>query len=210
MSAYIYEAYKSMSLPSWATWSPPPSKPAIGILVSKFRGDLPTYNHLTVGGTEYMDLTSEEHFLAANSSDSKFGNAFHGTDVHGRQYIAFKLNVKEFDLSQYEEMAGRQLVKEYNTIHTIFERYSDSKDVICIANSHRMYDTGSVFIHNVLNMCGLRLDKNSSAWQRLQDMVKIFANGQDWSVRGVSSANNRCYTVDDAIKSEYVVSINSS
>lgn len=155
-------------------------KTSIDKLLTNFNDQINIFNNLPVGSTGYLDLTDKDHFSSSGCDNSNYGYIFCGYDVFDRKYIALKLNVKEFQQDQQ--------IDEYNCIYTIFERYSEDRNFICIANSHKMYDTNSKFLHNILCMSGLKIYKNHG-WQRIKKMFKSFANKKEWKVKGFSSSN---------------------
>lgn len=170
------------------------SKPTVNELLNIFRGEVNQLHNIPVGSTDYLDLTDENHFSSAGCNNSNYGYIFSGYDIFGRKYIALKLNIKEFHQNQQ--------IDEYNCIYTIFERYSDDKNFISIANSHKMYDKNSKFLHNVLCMYGLQICKNNG-WAKLKEMFKSFADKKDWKIKGFSSSNDFLGNK----KSDYVVNI---
>lgn len=169
-------------------------KTNINELLSKFKGELNQFQNLPIGSTHYLDLTDKDHFSAAGCNNSNYGSIFSGYDTFGRKYIALKLNIKEFNQDKQ--------INEYNCIYTIFERYSDNRNFICIANSHKMYDKNSKFLHDVLYMSGLKICKDHG-WEKLNEMFKSFANKKDWKTEGFSSLNDFLGNK----KSDYVVNV---
>lgn len=148
-------------------------------LLIKFDGKICKLEDLPVGTTDYLDITESEHFIKSGCENSEYGNIFLGTDKFGRKYLAFKLNVKE-----YQE---NEKVNEYDCIYTVFERYTNNTEFICIANSHKMYDKNSNFANDILEVYGTQLYYDRG-WEKINDMVTSFSKKEVWKVSGYSSS----------------------
>jgi hypothetical protein len=162
------------------------------------------------GGTGYMDLM-EVGLFDSCPTDAKI---IRGQDEYGRYFVSMYLRVEKYSSVETAETNSKgdkgtkkspspytsdgSGVQSFKAVYTVFQRYSDDPEKICICNSHMAKDVHHVLIGSLLGMGCLDLEGNVDAYSRFENMLYSLLKHRVWQ-KAVPTWENCSETEIDSV-----------
>ena len=148
---------------------------------------IPT-DRVRCGGTGYLDLMEPDLFASCPTG----AKLIRGQDEYGRHFLSMYLKIEKCfaNTAKTDHDPQESGVHSFTAVYTVFQRYMNDSDKICICNSHSAKDTSQVLIGSLLEMGGgLDLGNCPAALSRFQEMLESLLKHQVWQ-RAVPSWEN--------------------